>query len=209
MKTAEVNPVRLAEIRLGARLRGGFTLVEILVSIAIIGFLSSIVIGSLNDSRSKARDAVRLSHISQIQRALEQYYSDNGRYPPGYGAVAPNTAWATSNHSTSWGALEAALAPYIGKLPHDPLERPAADANSWPAPASGGVWSGYYAYSYYGYRLNPQNGGCVPDQAYVIVYRLENAVGPDPGFRWCNGTLWQYGGTGANTYSKTIGNKVQ
>lgn len=64
-----------------ARQSGGFTLVELLVVIAIIGLLASIVLASLSTSKSKARDAKRISDIKTIQLALETYYNDNQYYP--------------------------------------------------------------------------------------------------------------------------------
>ncbi|OHA20290.1 MAG: hypothetical protein A2836_01015 [Candidatus Taylorbacteria bacterium RIFCSPHIGHO2_01_FULL_45_63] len=63
----------------------GFTLIELLVVISIIGLLSSIVLASLNTTRSRARDAKRLSEFRQIQSALELYYSKYGIYPAGSG----------------------------------------------------------------------------------------------------------------------------
>lgn len=58
-----------------------FTLIELLIVIAIIGLLSSIVLASLNVSRKKARDARRLSDLNQISLAFEMYYDNNTRYP--------------------------------------------------------------------------------------------------------------------------------
>jgi prepilin-type N-terminal cleavage/methylation domain len=62
-------------------MKKAFTLIELLVVIAIIGLLSTIAIVSLNGSRSKARDARRLSDIKQCVNALEIYYAKNGAYP--------------------------------------------------------------------------------------------------------------------------------
>ena len=63
----------------------GFTLIEMLVVVAIIGLLSSVVVVGLGSARQNARDARRISDIRQIQNALEIYYSDstkgNGTYP--------------------------------------------------------------------------------------------------------------------------------
>ena len=61
----------------------GFTLVELMVVLAIIGLLSSIVLVSLNAARIKARDATRKSQVSEFKTALELYYSRNGNYPCG------------------------------------------------------------------------------------------------------------------------------
>ena len=59
----------------------GFTLIEMLVVVAIIGLLSSVVLTGLGTARVKARDARRLSDVRHIQNALEIYYSDNDVYP--------------------------------------------------------------------------------------------------------------------------------
>ncbi|HEY6020062.1 MAG TPA: prepilin-type N-terminal cleavage/methylation domain-containing protein [Candidatus Paceibacterota bacterium] len=59
----------------------GFTLIELLVVIAIIGVLASIVMVSLNGSRSSARDAKRVSDIRQLKYALEVYNGNHGYYP--------------------------------------------------------------------------------------------------------------------------------
>jgi len=59
----------------------GFTLIELLVVIAILGILATVGLGSFQSSQMKGRDAQRKSDLSQIQKALEMYYNDNGRYP--------------------------------------------------------------------------------------------------------------------------------
>ena len=65
----------------------GFTLIEMLVVVAIIGLLSSVVLTGLGSARVKARDARRLSDIRHIQNALEIFYSDADRYPITTGSV--------------------------------------------------------------------------------------------------------------------------
>ena len=84
----------------------GFTLVELLIVIAIIGLLASIVLASTGTARKKGRDARRLSDFKSIQAALELYYSSSGSsYPP----------------ANTWAALGTALnAGYINGLPSDP-----------------------------------------------------------------------------------------
>lgn len=60
--------------------KNAFTLVEILVTIAIIGLLAGIVIVALNSTRYKARDVKRKSDLSQIGRffSLSCYLPDGG-----------------------------------------------------------------------------------------------------------------------------------
>lgn len=59
----------------------GFTLVELLIVLAIIGLLSSVVIASTTASRSKARDVRRIGDLKEIQLALAIYYDVNKVYP--------------------------------------------------------------------------------------------------------------------------------
>ncbi len=59
----------------------GFTLIEFLVVIAIIGLLSSVVLSLLNTARMESRDARRINDLRQIKLALELYFDDNRSYP--------------------------------------------------------------------------------------------------------------------------------
>lgn len=59
----------------------GFTIVEILVVIAIIGILATIGILSYSRVQANARDMQRSSKITIIAEALEKYYDKNGEYP--------------------------------------------------------------------------------------------------------------------------------
>jgi prepilin-type N-terminal cleavage/methylation domain-containing protein len=59
----------------------GFTLIELLVVIAMIGLLATMAVVAFGDAQKKARDAKRLSDMSQLQKALALYLDDNGSYP--------------------------------------------------------------------------------------------------------------------------------
>ncbi|MFH1822682.1 MAG: type II secretion system protein [Patescibacteria group bacterium] len=98
----------------------GFTLIELLVVISIIGFIASFATYAFNDARREARDAKRISDITQIQKALELYYADNDNYPPVNYAYT-NSAADGCGIGGRWCALENILAPYIKPLPRDPL----------------------------------------------------------------------------------------
>ncbi len=67
----------------------GFTLIELIVVITIIGFLVSIVFVSFNGARAQSRDQKRISDIASIQLALEQYFNKNGRYPISTSLLVP------------------------------------------------------------------------------------------------------------------------
>ena len=59
----------------------GFTLLELLVVIGIIGLLASILVINLTSARRRARDTKRVADIRNIQTATEDYYGKNGKYP--------------------------------------------------------------------------------------------------------------------------------
>ncbi|MEK7567724.1 MAG: type II secretion system protein [Patescibacteria group bacterium] len=58
----------------------GFTLIELLVVIAIIGILSTIVLASLNQARSKASDAAVKENLSGIRSQAAIFYDSTGSY---------------------------------------------------------------------------------------------------------------------------------
>jgi type II secretion system protein G len=100
----------------------GFTLIELMVVIAIIGTLSSIVFSSLNNARGQARDAKRKGDMLNLQTALEMYYLDNGSYPPQgcYAGYQTNCGVLGSTLSGPTGYIPNLAPLYISVLPVDP-----------------------------------------------------------------------------------------
>jgi type II secretion system protein G len=103
----------------------GFTLIEIIVVMLIIGILAAIGIGSFTSSQIKSRDARRKSDLKQITNALEVYYNDFGSYPVslngaimgcGEGGVLQCT-WGDPFAWTPVGGAEAVV--YMIKIPED------------------------------------------------------------------------------------------
>ncbi len=73
--------------------RRGFTLIELLVVIAIIALLSSVILASINDARTKARTQALVASTQQMINGLELYNQANGNMYPGEsnpGTVAEN-----------------------------------------------------------------------------------------------------------------------
>ncbi len=62
-------------------IKRGFTLIELLVVVAIIGILTAIISANFAQAKAKARDAKRISDLSQIQLALELAFDKCQVYP--------------------------------------------------------------------------------------------------------------------------------
>lgn len=59
----------------------GFTIVELLIVIVIIGILAFLVITTFNGIQEKGRDTERQTDIKALHGQLEAYYAQNGHYP--------------------------------------------------------------------------------------------------------------------------------
>jgi general secretion pathway protein G len=144
----------------------GFTIVELLIVIVVIGVLAAITVVAYNGIQQRGRDAQRQSDVKAIAKALELYYVDNGKYPAGSCAssCAINGVWSDTNDG-SWQNLANQLAPkYISTLPSDPK----------PTMGASPLTSGNYGYGYY----SNDNAYCgtALRQMYILVYRLENGA---------------------------------
>ncbi|OGL30484.1 hypothetical protein A3F37_01260 [Candidatus Saccharibacteria bacterium RIFCSPHIGHO2_12_FULL_41_12] len=73
----------------------GFTIVELLIVIVVIGILAALVVTTFSGIQQKARDKERQTDIGALHSQLEAYYAQNGSYP----ALAEvNTgSWRTDN----------------------------------------------------------------------------------------------------------------
>src|SRR5438132_1966579 len=59
----------------------GFTIVELLIVIVVIGILAALVIVQFTNVQARARDAERKSDIRALQSKVAEYYALNGNYP--------------------------------------------------------------------------------------------------------------------------------
>lgn len=59
----------------------GFTLLELIIVIAIIGILATIVLPALRDKPRRANEAVLKTNLHTLRDVIDQYYGDKGHYP--------------------------------------------------------------------------------------------------------------------------------
>lgn len=60
----------------------GFTLLELIIVVTIIGILATIAMPALKDMPRRAQEAVLKTNLRTIRDLLDQYYGDKGHYPP-------------------------------------------------------------------------------------------------------------------------------
>lgn len=103
------------------KLNKGFTLIELIIVIAIVSLLATASLAVLDPfgQFNKARDARIKSDLSQLQKAVEGYYADTGKYPPNstqcfYEIKGDNK---DGNDCIEWGK---SWQPYMNVVPTDP-----------------------------------------------------------------------------------------
>lgn len=182
----------------------GFTIVELLIVVVIIGILTSIGLLAYNNVTAKARDAQRNQDMKTIAKALELYYINSGEFPnsqcgAGSNPACPNpkkinTVWATTSDG-SWNVLEYALVPkYISVLPKDPM------ASTTTSPSI----SGGYNYEYVTYQNTC--GLSSHRQTYVLFYRPEAVATKKEEIGTCPNASYSFSGYSGTTSYRVIKN---
>ncbi|MFN5512582.1 MAG: type II secretion system major pseudopilin GspG [Burkholderiales bacterium] len=101
-----------------SRRAGGFTLIELMVVIMILGVLAALVVPRVMSRPDEARAIAARQDIAQVMQALKLYRLDNGRYPSTeQGLQALVTRPSSGPAADNWKS-------YLDKLPKDPWGRP-------------------------------------------------------------------------------------
>jgi general secretion pathway protein G len=101
----------------------GFTLLELMVVIVIIGVLAALIAPKILNRVGQAKVTAAQSDISTLMNALKIYKLDNGHYPStDQGLQALVTQPTTGNIPNNWKS-------YLDKLPQDPWHNPYQYAN--------------------------------------------------------------------------------
>jgi general secretion pathway protein G len=85
------------------RRQAGFTLLELLVVMTIIGILAAIAVPSLRDSPQRAREATLRADLFTFRSLIDQYKGDRGEFPPSLEVLVKNG--------------------YMRKIPIDPMTK--------------------------------------------------------------------------------------
>ncbi len=144
-------------------MKKGFTLIEILIVITIIGILAVALVPTLLDSPTQARDAQRIATLEAIQEALTYGVLKGEDLPTAasYGLCFDETLFPKATHQQAWANLG-------GAIPMDPKATFSARIDSC---ADGDPQP-------YAYKSDPYNGGVDPVEkgtySYAIWAQVEN-----------------------------------
>lgn len=177
-----------SDMRTTQRKSTGFTIVELLIVIVVIGILAAITIVAYNGVQAKARDSARIAKVKSISKAIELYHADNGRYPQ----ILDGVGWETTcgSQTDSWGHCDR------NKILADTL---ATYTKIDPVSLSDATQGNYYYhytsqatdnYQTYGLMVYLEGNSGAGDGGYVTnAYE----VGPKPAY-----CMSKYTGTAAN-----------
>jgi general secretion pathway protein G len=101
----------------------GFTLLELMVVVVIIGVLAALIAPAVLDRAEQAKVTAARTDVSNLMNALKLYRLDNGRYPSSEQGLDALVTKPTV------GTIPGNWKPYLDKLPSDPWQHPYQYAN--------------------------------------------------------------------------------
>ena len=110
--------MRSFKLSLLRSLQAGFTLIELMVVLVIIGVLAALIVPNVLDRADDARVMAARTDVNNLMQALKLYKLDNQRLPTSEQGLQALIAKPTS------GPIPTNWKPYLEKLPNDPWSRP-------------------------------------------------------------------------------------
>ena len=98
-------------------MKRAFSLIEILIVVAILGILAAIVMPEYLSHSQKAKEVTAKDNLRMLKDAIERYAVQHNGLSPGYRQENP------SNPAGGIGILEGHLSPYLLKLPENPFNK--------------------------------------------------------------------------------------
>jgi general secretion pathway protein G len=82
--------------------QAGFSLIELIVVVTIIGILASVAVVQVKNAQRKAQEAALKDNLFEMRKAIDNFYADKQRYPNDLNELVPN---------------------YLRKIPKDPITK--------------------------------------------------------------------------------------
>lgn len=148
----------------------GFTIVELLIVIVVIGILAGLTVLGFSNVQKRAVDAARISDMQTIMKALQMYKETNGMFPT-HGPSGNAWGWEVSTTGTGPTTFLDALSnqKIISKVPVDPVNKGSASGTGVSEFLAPDV-NNPTVYEYFYYRGAAGTNGC--DAAWGDWYVL-------------------------------------